>query len=109
MSDHRFSADLTLTINDATVECAAKVFFSHHAGYDGDRTDPPEPATVELTDVHVTIPGRDPFKLGPPALLDALNDALQEEMFEFVSAQREDAAERSAEARRDDLMMGQGA
>lgn len=105
MSDHRFNADLSLTINGATIECAAKVLFSHYAGFAGDRTDPPEAPTVELSDVVITLPGREPCKLGPSALLDALNEALQDEMFEFVEAEREDAAERRAEARRDDLMM----
>lgn len=105
MTDHRFNADLSLTINGATVECPAKVLFSHYAGYAGNWTDPPEAAIVELTDVIITLPGREPCKLGPSALLDALNDALQEDMFEAVDAAREDAAERRAEARRDDLMM----
>ncbi len=105
MTDHRFAADLTLTINRATVECAATVFFSHYKGFEGDRTDPPEPATVELTDVKVRLSGRDSFKLPQSALLDALNDALQDEMFEFVAAEAEAAAERRAESRRDDLLM----
>lgn len=105
MSDHRFAADLTLTINSATVECAATVFFSHCKGFEGDRTDPPEPATVELTEVQVRLPGRDSFKLPQSVMLDALNDALQNEMFEFVAAEAEDAAERRGESRRDDLLM----
>ena len=99
MSDHSYKTDLYITLDGATLEYEAKVFFSHHAGYAGDRVDPPEDATVELTDVHVTIPGRDPFKLGPPALLDALNDALQGEMFGFVTSLAEEAAEARAEAR----------
>jgi hypothetical protein len=100
--DHNYKTDLYLTLDGVTLEYEAKVFFTHRAGYAGDMTDPPEDATVELTDVHVTIPGRDPFKLGPPALLDALNAAMQVEMFEFAAACRDEAAEARAEARRDD-------
>lgn len=102
MTDYSYKADLDIGLDGAALEYEAKVFFTYHRGFDGDQIDPDEPATVELTDVHVTMPGRDPFKLGPPALLDALNEALQHEMFEFVAACAEDAAETRYEARRDD-------
>lgn len=102
MTDHSYKTDLYMTLDGVTVEYEAKVYFSHHAGYKGDLTDPPEPATVELTDVHVTIPGRDPFKLGPPALLDQLNDAMQEEMFGFVQSLADEAADYKARMRYDD-------
>jgi len=102
MTDHSYKTDMYITIDESTLEYEAKVFFTYRPGYKGDLTDPPEPATVELTDVHVTIPGRDPFKLGPPALLDQFNDAMQAEMFEFAKACADEAAEYKAQMRNDD-------
>lgn len=71
------------------VEYSATAVYAYQPGFAGDRTDPPENATVELVDMFVTMPGRDPWKLGPPALLDALNEELQAEM--FAHQENEDA------------------
>lgn len=102
MSNHNYRTDLYLTLDGVTVEWEARVYFEYHAGYKGDLTDPPEPATVELYNVDIITPGRDSYPLGPPALLDALNNAMQDEMFAFVQALAEEAAEHKAQMRNDD-------
>lgn len=92
MTEYSYNADMTIALDGAQIECMARITFSHYAGYAGDRIDPPEPATVELSGVDVIMSGRGPFPL-PTPLLDAFDKALQNEMFEFVAACREEAAD----------------
>ncbi len=106
MSDHKFASSIRIGVHEtAEVEFAATVVYARHKGFAGDHTDPPEPATVELIDIIVNVPGREPFKLGGPTLLDALNDALQADMMDDWAASEIDAAERLVESRRDELQM----
>jgi hypothetical protein len=105
MSDHRFASSIRIGVHEtAEVEFAATVIYARHKGYAGDRTDPPEADTVELIDIIISIPGREPCKLGAPALLDAMNDALQADMLEDWAVDHADAEERRAESRRDNLL-----
>lgn len=106
MTEHKFASSIRIGVHEtAEVEYAATVVYARHKGFAGDHTDPPEPATVELIDIIVNIPGREPFKLGPPTLLDALNDALQADMMDDWTLSDELAGEYRADARRDDLLM----
>lgn len=102
MTTYRYNTDMTIQIDGAEIECEARIEFSHTAGFAGDRTNPPEPATVELYSVKVMLPGREPANLGPASLVDALNEALQDDMFGFIEALAEEAAEAKAAARYDD-------
>jgi hypothetical protein len=81
-------------------EACVKVSYDYSAGYAGDRIDPPEDASVEITAIERTDPGE-------PIDFDRWqNDAsLIEECFENEVDEREAAAEYRAEQRRDDLMM----
>lgn len=107
MTEYRFASSIRIGVHEtAEVEFAATVIYARHKGFAGDHTDPSEAATVELIDIVVNVPGREPFKLGPPTLLDALNDALQADMMDDWAASEIDAAERLAESRRDELLMG---
>lgn len=102
MTLHRYITDMMIQIDGATVECDACIEFVHTPGFAGDLTDPPEPATVELQRVKIILPGREPATLGPASLVDALHEALQDDMFGFVEALAEETAEAKAAARYDD-------
>lgn len=93
MTSYSYKADMVIKIDGVEIECDALVSFSHHNGLAGDQIDPPEPAGVELESVKVTLPGRDPYELGPPSLIDVLNQKMQDEMFDFVDALEAEAAE----------------
>lgn len=81
------------------VETDALVTYSFYSGYTGDRINPPEPASVEIaeivpSDLSITIPQH-----------FYSNAELEDECMEDWSARIADAAERRAEAARDDRMM----
>lgn len=82
MTTHRYTTDIEITVDGVTIECDAMVVFTHYAGLPDD----PEPSCVELETIKVTLPGREPYDLGPPALINALDSAMQQEMFDYVEA-----------------------
>lgn len=102
MSDHHMPTCIRIAVGEMDpVEYSATAIYAYQPGFAGDRTDPPHDATVELIDILVTMPGRDPWKLGPPTLLDALDRELQAEMLAHWTDCDADARERAAEMRRD--------
>ncbi len=98
---YNYKTDMDITIDGVTVDVDAVVTFAHYAGYNGDMTDPPEPATVELVDIICNFNGNK-FPLRPNALLDKFNDALQNEMREFVQSLADEAADARYEGSRND-------
>lgn len=102
MTDHKMPTCIRIAVGDeGYVEYFATAVYAYQPGFAGDRTDPPHDATVELIDVYVEMPGRDPWKLGPPALIDALDRELQSEMMRHWADEDERGREWRAEQRRD--------
>lgn len=102
MTDHKMPTCIRIAVGDeGYVEYFATAVYAYQPVFAGDRTDPPHDATVELIDVYVTMPGRDPWKLGPPALIDALDRELQSEMMQHWADYDVDMRERRDEMRRD--------
>lgn len=93
MTRYSYKADMVITIDGVEIECDALVSFSYRNGFAGNQINPPEPASFELEGVKVTLPGRDPYELGPPSLIDVINQKMQDEMFDFVDALEAEAAE----------------
>lgn len=81
------------------VETDALVTYSFYAGYQGDYYNPPEPASVEITEI---ISG-DPSIDIPPHFYTSAE--LEAECMEDWAARLADAEERRGEALRDDRMM----
>jgi hypothetical protein len=105
MTIHKLASSIRIGVHEtADVEYEATLHYERIPGHPETREDPGSPAYCELVDVFVRMPGRDPWKLGPPCLIDALNVELQADMLQDWADDRERAAEYKAEQRRDDLM-----
>jgi len=78
-------------------ECKVEVTYTFHRGCKPTLVDPGEPDSVEVVSVTPVTSDYDPGKID----LDAFADECMAEYADLLA----DAAERRAEARRDDLMM----
>jgi hypothetical protein len=105
MTIHKLASSIRIGVHEtADVEYEATLHYERIPGYLETREGPGSLAYCELVDVFVRMPGRDPWKLGPPCLIDALNVELQADMMRDWADDRERAAEHKAEQRSDDLM-----
>lgn len=84
-------------------ECEAQVFVTYVGtkGFAGDRTDPPEPASVEIVKI---VDANDPSAGIPERFLE--DEDLIAECFEDWKAEEIEAAEWREQSRRDQLMEG---
>jgi hypothetical protein len=94
----------TILMEDARCfecEIPVKITYSISAGYAGDRINPPEGASVEITAIEAYGPEFGGVPIPDRFLTD---DGLIAECFDDDEAEYENAMERRAEQRRDDLM-----
>jgi len=86
---HKLESSIRIGIHEtADVEYSATLYYARIPGSPETREDPGKPAHCELYDVFVKMPGRDPWKLRPPCLIDALNEELQDDMMQDWAAER---------------------
>ncbi|MCJ2107893.1 hypothetical protein MKK70_21440 [Methylobacterium sp. E-041] len=103
------SIDLSLA-HGGECELSLLITYEFTPGFSGSRDEPPYGASAEITDVRVTDAGADVASIAPwvTALCQAdegLLECLVEDAHEQDASDRDHAAERRAEADRDDRMM----
>lgn len=97
---HTFTTILCWQDGEEDRDACAKATYDRYAGYAGDRTDPPQDASVEIIAIERTDPGE------PIDFNRWQNDeSLIAECFEDWSDDQDAAAEYRAEQRADDRMM----
>jgi hypothetical protein len=95
---------IVLRVGDAEQEYAGTITYERHKGFAGDRTDPPEPASCEITGITIDFASRSKPPLSD-LIVAELEPDLMPELMEDWAADMADAEERRAEQRRDDRMM----
>ena len=101
---HTLKTVITLRVGDAEQEYSGTVVYARHKGFAGDMTDPPEPASCEITGITIDFTGTLRIPLHDLIVAELEKD-LMPELMEDWAADMADAEERRAEQRRDDRMM----
>lgn len=101
MSRGAFTTSLVWEDADGNeIEADVRVLYSRDKGYAGDSIDPPEPSSVEIISI---TPADQTLKV--PARFETDDELIAECMADWAAEEIE-AAEWRAQARRDDLLMG---
>jgi len=101
--NHTYHTDLTLRVGEAEVQYAATVTYHRHKASGDGWNEPREPAHCEVVGITLDFTSTRRIPLDDLVMAEFEAD-LQPELLADWAADDEDAAERRAEARRDDLM-----